>query len=202
VALFNADDNYLFFHIFRTGGMSLRKVFEGCGDDILGGHVLPRDVKKWFESKGRIQEWNDALKFLMVRNPFDWMLSTYFYIVQKPGHNFHKFMQGKSLAEYLRWYEMKTKEPRVYGVNSYATLTEFVTDEDGQQIVDVVLKFEELPTCVHDLRKRMGLPRIEFPHVNITQRKKDYRDYYDDESRALLERIFAEDLERFGYKFE
>lgn len=201
MALYNADDKYLFFHIFRTCGLSLRETIDGV--EILGGHVLARDVKKWFEAKGRIQEWDSALKFLMVRNPFDWMLSTYFYIYQKPGHNFHKFMQGKSLTEYLRWYEMKNKEPRVYGVNAHATLSEFCDNDEGQQIVDVILRFEELPNCIDEFRNKLGLPPATMPHINTTARKKgrDYRAYYDDESRELVERIFAEDLERFGYKF-
>lgn len=200
MALYNSEDKYLFFHIFRTGGLSLRRTLDG--EEILGGHVVARDVKKWFENKGESWRWEEATKFVMVRNPFDWMLSTYFYVIQMPGHNFHQYMQGKSIAEFLEWYRMKNQEPWVYGGNAHATLTEFITDEDGNQIVDKVLRFEDLPHCVHELRKELGLPEVKMPHINMTKRKKDYRDYYDAKARKLLETIFAEDLERFGYSFE
>ena len=200
MALYNAGNKYLFFHIFRTGGLSLRTTIDG--EEILGGHVLARDVKKHFADQGRSAEWDSALKFVMVRNPFDWQVSTYQYILQAPAHDFHTLVSAMSLTEYLRWYGEKIREPRFYGTNAYASQSEFIDDDQGNQIVDMVLRFEELPDCIHQFRGKLGLPPAEMPHINITQRKPDYREYYDDESRELVERIFAEDLERFGYGFE
>ncbi|MDB4445909.1 hypothetical protein N9181_01365 [bacterium] len=43
---------------------------------------------------------------------------------------------------------------------------------------------------------------ITVPHTNPTPGKKHYHEYYDDESRALVEKSFANELTHFDYKFE
>lgn len=199
MAVYSRKHKYLFMHIFRTGGMSLRQIFPGS--EILGGHVQARDVKAHFLAKGWKSLWNEAAKFTVIRNPFDWMVSTYHYIVQKPGHNFHSLMQGKSLAWYLGWYREKMADPHRFGANMYCTLSDFIDDDSNTQIVDTVLKFENLPGCVHAFRQNLGLPKVPMPHTNITQRNKNYRSYYNAESRKLIETLFGSDLQRFGYMF-
>ncbi len=42
---------------------------------------------------------------------------------------------------------------------------------------------------------------IKLPHHNTTEVKKDYRDYYDDTSRALVMARFGPEIERFGYEW-
>jgi hypothetical protein len=43
---------------------------------------------------------------------------------------------------------------------------------------------------------------IESPKLNVTNEKeRDYRSYYTPKARAIVERIYAPDLERFGYSF-
>jgi hypothetical protein len=39
------------------------------------------------------------------------------------------------------------------------------------------------------------------PHHNKSERTH-YADYYDDESRALVQQIYARDIELFGYRFD
>lgn len=201
MALYNGDDNYIFFHIFRTGGMSLRQVFQPTGPEILGSHVFARDLKQHFVSNGAGWVWEEATKFTVIRNPYDWMVSVYFYIRQQTKHPFHEYMQTKTFAEFLVWYEKKVKEPRIFGKNPYSTLTKFCCDENGNQLMDVLLRFEGFPGCVHRLRKKLGLPPIKIPHKNTTKRQKDYRSYHTPQTKILIKRIFAEDLERFDYEF-
>ena len=39
------------------------------------------------------------------------------------------------------------------------------------------------------------------PHRNASKRVATYRDYYDDESRAMVQEFYKEDLENFNYEY-
>lgn len=55
-----------------------------------------------------------------------------------------------------------------------------------------------------DLRTALGHLKLE--RSLIRQRKRsdrsDYRDYYDDESRAAIGELYDRDIEIFGYEFD
>ena len=77
--------------------------------------------------------------------------------------------------------------------------SEFVTDAEGRVIVDFVGRFERLAEDFAHVCRTIGV-EAELPHVNPS-RHADYRTYYSDHSRALVAEHFAEDIERFGYRF-
>ncbi|MCH1865766.1 hypothetical protein [Nocardioides sp. CFH 31398] len=62
---------------------------------------------------------------------------------------------------------------------------------------DVVLRMEHLET---DLRDGLGLD-LAVPPTNVTDRDRAWWTSYSPESRRLVERAHAADLERFGYRF-
>jgi len=47
---------------------------------------------------------------------------------------------------------------------------------------------------------RLGLPMTEVPRIN-TSSHDGYRDYYTSRSRRVVERLFAVDVDAFGYTF-
>jgi len=65
----------------------------------------------------------------------------------------------------------------------------------------VVMRFEHLQGDFDDVLARLGLPPHPIPTWNVTEAKGDYREYYDDATRALVSHVFAPDLTRFGYSF-
>lgn len=71
------------------------------------------------------------------------------------------------------------------------------------QGVDRVLRFEHLEQDFAETLRELGLETSPpLPAVNVTQnRRESYRAYYSRSSRRLVERVFAPDLQRFGYRF-
>jgi|SRR6056297_933763 len=71
------------------------------------------------------------------------------------------------------------------------------------QGVDRVLRFEHLERDFAEILRELGLENPpDLPAVNVTQnRQSSYRDYYSKSTRRLVERVFAPDLQRFGYRF-
>ena len=62
------------------------------------------------------------------------------------------------------------------------------------------IRFENLQEDFDAFCDKVNIPRQVLPHKNKSDRKH-YTEYYDTESRELVEQLFAKDLEYFGYKF-
>lgn len=80
--------------------------------------------------------------------------------------------------------------------------SEWLCDAAGELMVSEVFRFEDLATACPTILRRCGLgDAAALPRENVSDRTADYRSFYDD---ALAERVgeaFAEDVERFGYRF-
>ena len=78
---------------------------------------------------------------------------------------------------------------------------DYFTDSEGEISVDFIGRFENLQEDLDKVLARLGLPRYTLPIVNATK-KKDYRTYYDDDTRKIVGIRFKKDIDHFGYTFE
>ena len=67
-------------------------------------------------------------------------------------------------------------------------------------MVNRVFRHEDLEAAVQLLCTRTGveLPE-ELPRVRPTEYERPFRQYYRADDKALVERVWAEDFETFGY---
>ena len=80
---------------------------------------------------------------------------------------------------------------------------------DFLERADYVIRFEALQEGFSEVVKRIGSPEpVQIVEFNITKarevapkKKKSYKDYYVAESQAIVARMFATVIERFGYQF-
>ncbi|HSL71875.1 MAG TPA: sulfotransferase family 2 domain-containing protein, partial [Longimicrobiales bacterium] len=77
---------------------------------------------------------------------------------------------------------------------------DWITDAQGQIIVDFVGRFENLKTDFAEVCARIGC-EATLPHLKKSERG-NFRQYYDDATRAIIARWFARDIETFGYRFD
>lgn len=79
-----------------------------------------------------------------------------------------------------------------------------LSDLDGNLMVTKVMRFETMLEDWDDVRteiaSRTGVMLDALPHLNKAKRL-DYREYYDDQARDTVGRIFRQDIEAFGYTF-
>lgn len=206
MAIVCREHGYIFIHIYKTAGNAVMKAMGMPEEMYLGAHVDIRDVRRALTEAGEESFFESAVKFAFVRNPFDWLVSTYHHMKtwaegyrQKPVKE-----QDMTFSQWLDYYVldlMQREQPA--GSNKIQRLVDFVNDENGEQLVDFVGRYESLEQNVEHLCRRLEIPFNGVPMVNVNPEResRDYRPCYGAEEQRLVEEHFAADLEAFGYEF-
>jgi hypothetical protein len=130
----------------------------------------------------------DYFVFSAVRNPFDRLVSAWCYL---------ESTRDRSLLDVLQ-------DPPREG-HGYRHLTrpqlDTIRNEDGSMATQFLLRYETLRNDFKMLSRIVGLGDAELPLVNRSERASGYRQYFNNETRRIAERMFREDLEAFGYDF-
>ncbi|TVQ49492.1 MAG: hypothetical protein EA365_00380 [Gloeocapsa sp. DLM2.Bin57] len=184
-------------------------------------HISARDIKSELESQKMIssflampkirEQYKDVLdtssmydklfKFAIVRNPWTRELSIYEYIKGNKKHPRHEFFSTfKSFNEFLNWkYENQFVKNRRPGLIQL----DYITDANGNIIVDFFGKTENLAQDFQTVLNKLGITDVSLPHVNKSKSNDvDYKSYYDDEAKEIVGEMCKEDLEFFGYTFD
>ena len=214
MALLNNHNKFIFFHLYKCGGTSLRDILKPHLSDIMfpnkfqelgNAHSLPRDIREIYKNIDKIELFDSYYKFTFVRNPFDWLLSIYYYILKNVNHNEHFIVKDMSLLQFLNYYVndmRKSNENKDLGHNKVTNLYEYVTDEKGNLLVDFIGRFENMENDMMLICQKLGLYFKDIPLLNVNLGKeKDYRKYYDTESIDFVNENFKKDLDYFNYKF-
>lgn len=132
--------------------------------------------------------WDNYFKFTIERNPFDKMVSWYFWN-RKQGYedNFKQFV--------LDCKEEKMKF--VPGFGMYAL--------EGKPIIDFIGKYENLEEDLKFVCNKLNLPfgeKIPKIHTDIRKNKSHYSSFYDSKTKRIVERQYSKILSYFHYSFE
>jgi hypothetical protein len=141
-----------------------------------------------------------AFKFAFVRNPFDRLVSLFFYLQRiaspevPPGLTFAAFCEKVARAEHppVGLYNYR-------GLNQCNPMVDWLTDRDGRVIADFIGRHETVTEDFLTICQRLGI-ETALPHENATPHAP-YREYYTEATRAIVERVYRSDLDRFGYEF-
>ena len=217
--LLSVKHRYLFVHIAKTGGTSVRAALRtGRWRDPwywpmflcsrlshLSGHriatKLPRHAKVVAAKELLPKEFFDQLfKFAFVRNPWDLQVSSFHHIRRERPH----YLGGhEDFASFLRW-KLDPARPYQYHIDtSIERQTDYLIDLEGQVVVDFIGRYERLGDDFAEACRRIGIPTPGLPHQRQARdRAKDYRGYYTDATAELIARHFARDIEILGYRFD
>lgn len=155
-------------------------------------------------------EFERFFKFSFVRNPFERIVSEYRYRNYFSHRSFRDFVLRK-LPEPGWGDDYRHVMPQY----------EMLHDADGRLLVDFVGRFENLQRDFAEVCTRLGIEDAELPHRNPSNKrsrtlkrqvrnfvfrngedgKRRYTDFYDDEIREAVTRLYRRDIEAFGYEF-
>ena len=199
---------FIFIHIPKCAGTSIeRTLYDYASDvsDIVSDNKIAEVDKKWcIETKNLrnehlfkfINRHNDYFKFTFCRNPYDKLVSAYkFFRLAKKYTTFRNFIKDTKLFK-----DVKNILEQDFCLNTgleYHLLPGVYFTKHG---VDFIGRFENLQEDFDTVCDKLGIPQQQLPHKNKSNHKH-YTEYYDDETRELVAKKYAKDIEYFGYKF-
>jgi hypothetical protein len=143
--------------------------------------------------------WSSYYKFAFVRNPWDLVASTYHFLRQMfrkepataSGDGDIAFIIASlDFTNYVR--------ARPYFASENGLLP-YICDREGNLLVDFVGRVERIDEDFAHICRRIGIDG-QLPRINEAPRAH-YREYYTAETRDMVAREFARDIEMFGYEF-
>lgn len=197
LAQFDQSDS-IFVHIPKCGGSSVSKTLYG---NMAYGHktaiiytcIYPKKI------------YENMFKFTFVRNPWDRMVSAYFYLSAKVGIDEELEWSKKNIRDdddfesfVMRWLNEKSCYSNLMFIPQYI----FILGAKGEKMVDYIGRLENFDEDYAYIANRLGVDK-NLMHVNssVTRESSDYRQYYNDQTRELVARVYRKDIELLGYEF-
>ena len=178
-------------HLHDRWQLAIRRFFLRLGISVfdpspLNNHATAREIADHL-GKTRFSRYSS---FAIVRNPWDWQVSLYRYMLLKKDHPQHLMTKGFGGFEaYIRWRCQ----------NEARFQTEFILDRSGKLLIDYLGRFENLSQDFSKICSQLGCS-ASLPRLNVS-RNDSYRDYYTRETQDLVRRCFDKDIGYLGYEF-
>lgn len=150
------------------------------------GHLSLQQVRPYF----RLEDFDGFFKFAFVRNPFDRFVSYCAFMTREHGQ-FDQNPQSvmRHFIDNPPWQHILFQPQHV-----------FVTGADGNLLTDYLGRVEGMQESYDQAAQRIGIPSRPLERVNASSRD-GYRDYYDSALIDGVAKLYARDLEYFGYEF-
>ena len=149
------------------------------------GHLSFQDVRPLLGE----EVFRGYFKFAFVRNPFDRFVS---YCAFATSHEGSFERDPKAVMRHFLF----TAPPHNHII--FRPQFTFLCGPDGGLQADWVGKVETMQASYDELCGRIGIAPVPLEHVNRS-RRGNYQDYYDQELIDGVKRIYARDLDLFGY---
>ncbi len=182
-------------HITRTAGTSLSRAVEFNQPNRHKENPKHHFARQIIEKVGAVN-WNAAIKFSFVRNPWDRLYSIFCLKIRKGELEFENNQSNFKTWLIGEFAEMESNE-YCYTHSQFNWLKNF----DGIVDYDFIGRFENLNEDVQTLSKLIKMD-INIPHVNQAPKAFSYLEAYDDELEELVRVNYKKDLELFGYDFK
>lgn len=218
--LISYNHRFIFFHVAKAAGLSMKEAIKEYAQEpekfkikrppkklannepnpfyarweSMMMHVKAREAQKELPP----EVYNDFYKFAFVRNPWDWQVSMYHFLLKEPDNPKYELVKSMSgFEEYLEWV-IQTDNP--YPMGATKLQMDMIADAQGQILIDFVGRYETLVEDFQTVCQTVNM-NASLPHLNRSSHR-DYQSYYNERTKQLVAEHFQADIEALGYHFD
>lgn len=165
-----------------------------CKNSTQLRHVTCSRAKK-IVNKIDEKIWKKYYKFCVVRNPWDLVVSKYYWKVRKEERKNVTFEYFVGILD--------------DGINKMRTRQDLykMHGKKNNYVCDFHIKYEKLNNGIKKVCKNCNIK--DYDLKNLGQLKSDIRDksihyshHYNNKTKDIVAKLYSDDIKRFGYEFE
>jgi chondroitin 4-sulfotransferase 11 len=193
--MINHKHKFIFVRVAKTASTSIIESLPKSNVCCLNWKYDCNHVPLWHLKENLDKDIIDTyFTFAFVRNPFERVVSSVKYAnIWHRNHGANKHFELKDFVSSL--YDISTSNYRVMFRSS-----KYGSQYDFTKGCDFIGRLENLQQDFNIVCDKIGIPQRKLPYVNESKHKH-YTEYYDDETRQIVEEIYAKDIEMFGYAY-
>ena len=141
--------------------------------------------------------WDNYYKFTFERNPWDKLVSKFHFRREQ-------IKRDKGITDFSEWIKKCALKRKPEGGFSHPKNYEKIYSINGEVVVDYIGKFENLYDDMKKVLKILGLPsNLELPFEKKTRdkKKRDYKQFYDEQAKSIIEKLYKKEIELHKYEF-
>ena len=185
--IYSNSNNFLFCHVPKTGGTSLRsklKYFSRPYEQSKINKLIRRlpfteESALFYDFYNRPHttcykaylllgsKYNQLLSFAIIRDPLDWVISSYTHFVQN-----YKSIQIGTSSIYIKSFEQYIDLLSSVDYGYLPCQHKLIVDNQGSLIVDMLGEFDKISQFSGLIQKLLKLGRFDLPHLNKNLRHK------------------------------
>lgn len=200
--LVSHDHKFIYIKSRKTASTTIQEYLKPyCENGIIEDKKAHRPAESIREIIGK-EAWDTYTKICPIRNPWDKMVSYYFWKRRLPLVNRILHSINKNWGNYSPAHKMDFNEFMEY-IGEY-NLDGKILFVDGEWPDYHFIRQEHLE---EDLEKVCEIIGIPFEKNRILNKKagfrpgSSYRDFYNEKSREIVAKAYKREIEKMGYEF-
>jgi sulfotransferase famil protein len=190
-----ATEKCIFVHIPKCAGTSVRQSLFGRD----GGHPPLENFRTMLPP----EIFARSFKFTFARNPWDRLVSAFFFLKKSDLKRNQRFNRRHLSAfnDFDSFVRQWVTRKNIWSFTHFLPQHHFLCI-DKRLGVDFVGFYENLAEDFAIIARRIGKHTELREENRLGGRDKDYRQYYNEETRGIVAKVYAEDIALLGYSFD
>lgn len=188
---FHYNDQFkaIFIHIPKAAGTS---VYTSLFGEVKRNHIRLLYFEAYDASK-----FKRYFKFAIVRNPYDRLVSSYFYIKNKNDLYTPMLEKYPTFSSFVKALKNSATKVELFKIPHFNSQFYFLADRHGKVGVDFIGHFENLENDYKVIASKLGIS-TKLDHHNKSKHKP-YSEYFDSELIRIVNEVYNDDFTHLGY---